>query len=37
MDADDPGADAADHPMEIPRRADMGGGGCEDGAEGNGG
>ena len=29
--------DSADHPVEIPRRADLGGGGCEDGEEGNGG
>ena len=36
MDADNTGADAADHPMEVLRGADMGRSGCEDGTEGNG-
>ena len=37
VDADDPGADAADYPVEVLRGTDMGGSGCEDGEEGDGG
>lgn len=37
LDGYDPGTDAANHSVEVLRGSDMGGSGCEDGEEGNGG